>query len=219
MPTAPYETTVQANIISNPHSLPFQCIQQSWAPDNTVATTRPCFQAKKVLWLLHLDTTRPKLFSNYFWSLSLNNVVVEAKLNNGHVPSSGIQVFPKVFLSLWRGGWVLRTVCPRPEDRGHCSFSTTAESSARPRTTPLSTSVPTGWVLFYWLNASCHPIILLVLSYRHSFHTACLIILLIVQRLSQHLCQPVCVVNNYANTVTPCLCSQQQCQHCDTMSV
>ena len=38
---------------------------QSWARDNTVATTRPCFQATKLfviaillylVWLLHLDT-------------------------------------------------------------------------------------------------------------------------------------------------------------------
>ena len=57
---------------------------QSWACNNTVVTTRPCFQATKLfviaillylVQLLHLQTSRSKYFSNFFWSLRLCYVV------------------------------------------------------------------------------------------------------------------------------------------------
>ena len=72
---------------------------QSWARDNTAATTWPCFQAKKMVdivlwlysvWLLHLQIPRPKKNSGPWCSISLSSfcIGVVAKLNNCCVPSS-----------------------------------------------------------------------------------------------------------------------------------
>ena len=103
-------------IVTNPRKAAFrfviaiECHKQSWAHDNTAATTWPCFQATKMLviallfysfWLLHLDTAikkisnfvlSPKLY--YIVALSLSRLVLVAKLNHCHVPSSGIIRYP-----------------------------------------------------------------------------------------------------------------------------
>ena len=58
-------------ILSHLYTFFIQCDKQSWAGDNTAATTWPCFQATQfyviakllyVLWLLHPDTETKILY-------------------------------------------------------------------------------------------------------------------------------------------------------------
>ena len=61
----------------------------SWARDNTVATTRPCFQATTLFFYCNITlfcVATAKYFSNFFWFLRLYYLVV--KLYICHVASS-----------------------------------------------------------------------------------------------------------------------------------
>ena len=73
--------------------------EQSWASDNSAATTWPCFKATKLLvialllyslWQLHLDTKTLTFFTFFRVPEALLRcrVVIVAKLNNRNVPSS-----------------------------------------------------------------------------------------------------------------------------------